>query len=443
MDLDVSIRRSFKDRTVFKQRTLIDGGSTLCVINRTLAEQLISLSVNLLEIHEGRAFMVENGSAKDVEYDGHYITIPTKHPAQPRRWVPLRYYIPPVDLCIPIIIGDSARRKLGMATFVKLDRIEEIMDDDEKGNDGDTVRTKVSIVPMDKAKITLKFDHHADRELMGLDEKLDESLLDQMSTGNRQRAQQPLPSQDLQREDDWIVNHAEGAELMDLSELNGKSVATHVREEMKDVLKAVFEDYGLKAANRFKDILLNYYACLSEHKFDFGTFKGIKYSIPMKKEWNGQPMHRRPYNSHSPEDLRWAKEWCEQLVELGILEPYYGPWGQPGFVVTNNDGSKRLVIDYGPVNQMTQPLSYPCPDINQVVLGFQGMDCLSQFDICKAFYNVETEDEDKEKTAFVMPFGAYVWNVMSLGGSRPPATWAMQLTWLSEECPELPSTLTT
>ena len=247
-----------------------------------------------------------------------------------------------------------------------------------------------------------------------------------MSVGMRDRAEKPQDVASLRTaDDDWIEEDPDKDELMDLTEIKGKRVAVHVQQEIRDTLQRVFDDWGMAAAMRLKRMLIKYYLCLSEHKFDFGTFNGLEYEIPLNEEWDGKAIRRNSYNGQSPGDLEWAAAWCDELVERGGFGALSRPLGCAGFVVTNNDGSKRLVIDYGPINKFTVPLSYPCPDINNVILGFQGMNCFSQFDITKAFYNIKVAEKDKEKTAFIMPFGAFTWKVMSLGGVRPPATWAI------------------
>ena len=147
-----------------------------------------------------------------------------------------------------------------------------------------------------------------------------------MSVGNRERQQKPEGHADLRSEDDdWIQDEAERSELMDLSELKDKKVAIHVQQEIRDVLKKVFDNWGLSVANRLKKILVKYYSCLSEHKFDFGTFKALGYEIPMNKDWDGKPIFRKPYNGQNPDDLKWAEAWCEDLCEKGVMDHYWGP----------------------------------------------------------------------------------------------------------------------
>ena len=380
-ELEFDISSHKKHTKTVKRKSLLGGGSTLSVMNRKLVLEFISKSVNKLEIHQGQRFYVEKGSGQDIECSGDFCIIETGHP-KTNRWIQIKFYIPPVDLAVPIIIGSKDFNRLGIHTFIKLERVE---GDVDRKDDANTVVSRVTLKPMNPLKIKKRFEHFANRELMGLGEKDDEDILYQMSVGMRDRAEKPQDVASLRTaDDDWIEEDPDKDQLMDLTEIKGKRVAVHVQQEIRDTLQSLFDDWGMAAAMRLKRMLIKYYLCLSEHKFDFGTFNGLEYEIPLNDEWDGKAIRRNSYNGQSPDDLELAEAWCNEPVERGFLERYRVPCGCAGFVVTNNDGSKRLVIDYGPINKFTVPLSYPCPDINNVILGLQGMNCFSQFHITKA-----------------------------------------------------------
>ena len=131
------------------------------------------------------------------------------------------------------------------------------------------------------------------------------------------------------------------------------------------------------------------------------------------------------------------RQICDELLDVGLIDEYEGPWGLPAFLVKNNDGTWRMVIDYSRINKQTVDLSYPCPDLNEVLLGFHGKRIFSEFDITKAFYNIKVKDEHKERTAFVTPFGSYTWNVMPFGGKLAPPKWAQGSDKVFRGCPDL------
>ena len=186
-ELEFDISPHKKHTKTVKRKSLLDGGSTLSVMNRKLVLEFISKSVNKLEIHQGQRFYVENGSGQDIEYSGDFCIIETRHP-KTNRWIQIKFYIPPVDLAVPIIIGSKDLNRLGIHTFIKLERVEE---DVELKDDANTVVSRVTLKPMDPLKIKKRFEHFADRELMGLDEKDDEDILTRClsacATGPRSR----------------------------------------------------------------------------------------------------------------------------------------------------------------------------------------------------------------------------------------------------------------
>ena len=96
-----------------KHRTLADNGATIEVINESKAEKIIEVSNGNLKMEKGRKFIVENAGAEDITYDGRNIIIPTQKPLYKNIYVPLKYYITPVDLPYDIIIGRHGLKTLG------------------------------------------------------------------------------------------------------------------------------------------------------------------------------------------------------------------------------------------------------------------------------------------------------------------------------------------
>lgn len=74
------------------------------------------------------------------------------------------------------------------------------------------------------------------------------------------------------------------------------------------------------------------------------------------------------------------------LLKAGLISQYKGPWGAPVVVVTNNDGSQRVCVDYSRHNAVTINDFYPCPNINETLPRFQGKNMFSTFDVRKAFH---------------------------------------------------------
>ena len=75
------------------------------------------------------------------------------------------------------------------------------------------------------------------------------------------------------------------------------------------------------------------------------------------------PVFRKPYKMSS-NDLAEMKVQLQDLLERGFIHPSSSPWGCFAMFVDKKDQTKRLVVDYRPLNKVTVKNKYPLPDIN-------------------------------------------------------------------------------
>ena len=72
-----------------------------------------------------------------------------------------------------------------------------------------------------------------------------------------------------------------------------------------------------------------------------------------------------------------------------------------------------MVINYKPLNNILRWIRYPLPNKQELIKNLYKAVIFSKFDMKSGYYRVK--EEDKYKTAFVIPFGHYEWNVMPMG----------------------------
>ena len=100
-------------------KTLIDAGSTTSAIIPKVADKMMK-EVIYKEIKKS-AFYVQNGSGKDVKFDGKILEIPTLVP-NTKEFIPMQYYVMPHnECCFGIIIDDAGRKKLGYVLGLQID----------------------------------------------------------------------------------------------------------------------------------------------------------------------------------------------------------------------------------------------------------------------------------------------------------------------------------
>ena len=97
--------------------------------------------------------------------------------------------------------------------------------------------------------------------------------------------------------------------------------------------------------------------------------------------------------------------------------------GIPNCTGSEKDGGVRFCIDFRKLNQNTQKDAQPLPRIDETLDALDGTCYFSTLDLASGYWQVELHPKDKEKTAFVTPFGFYQFWVMPFGLCNAPATF--------------------
>jgi hypothetical protein len=79
------------------------------------------------------------------------------------------------------------------------------------------------------------------------------------------------------------------------------------------------------------------------------------------------------------------------------------------------DSSKRLVVDYRSLNEVTMKNKYPLPNINDLFDQQKGAKVFSKIDLRSGYFQLKIREQDIPKTAFTTRYGLYEYTVMSFG----------------------------
>ena len=143
------------------------------------------------------------------------------------------------------------------------------------------------------------------------------------------------------------------------------------------------------------------------HKIDTGD------AVPIR-----QSARRLPYFQR--EEVR---KTIEDMLKRGIIEPSSSAWSSPVVLVKKKDGSTRFCIDFRKVNAVTTRDAQPLPRIDDTLDLLGGASYFSTLDLASGYWQVEVDPLDREKTAFITPFGLHQFRVMPFGLSNAPATF--------------------
>ena len=111
------------------------------------------------------------------------------------------------------------------------------------------------------------------------------------------------------------------------------------------------------------------------------------------------------------------------MLEQGVVKLSNSPWSSPIVMVQKKDGSWYFGIDYRKLNSVTHHDAYPLPRIDSIFDSLTGSTYFTTLDLASGYWQVEVEEQDKEKTAFSTPKGHFEFNVMPFGLTNAPATF--------------------
>ena len=114
-------------------------------------------------------------------------------------------------------------------------------------------------------------------------------------------------------------------------------------------------------------------------------------------------------------DLEFLRNKVAELHEAGVIEVSHSPWRASPVIVDKNDGSKRLTINYKPVNAQTVFDAFPLPNVEELLSKLSGAKIFSKIDFSQFYHQIPLVESDRGKTAFFadgqlwqytrMPFG--------------------------------------
>lgn len=124
-----------------------------------------------------------------------------------------------------------------------------------------------------------------------------------------------------------------------------------------------------------------------------------------------------------PSQFQEVKEHIQGLLDKNIIHRSNSPYASPVVIVWKKDGSIRLCVDYRKLNAKTKMDAWPLPRIDDSLDALGGSSWFSTLDLASGYHQVPMHPDDREKTAFVTPFGLFEYLRMPMGLSTAPATF--------------------
>ena len=167
------------------------------------------------------------------------------------------------------------------------------------------------------------------------------------------------------------------------------------------------------------DFIKSYQDVFSRSDYDIGRTTLIEHSI----ETGQAAPFRQPLRRHPQVYLQTIDEETENMRKSGIIEPACSPWASNVVVVTKQDKTPRITLDYRQLNQVTRKDSYPLPNIADCLDAFEGASFFCALDLRSSFYQVPLAEADRDKTAFITRRGQWRFKSLPMGLCNSPGTF--------------------
>ncbi|PIK53262.1 Septin-8-A [Apostichopus japonicus] len=178
--------------------------------------------------------------------------------------------------------------------------------------------------------------------------------------------------------------------------------------------------------HRIEQVLREHRDVFSTDDLDIGRTAEVMHRIRLTDDTPFRQKSRRI----PPADFKDAKEHIEELLRKSIIRESFSPYASAIVLVRKKNGDIRLTVDYRLLNSRTVKDQYNIPKIEDTFHSLSGAVWFSSLDLKSGYYQIEMEEEDKQKTAFWCPLGFYEFNRMPQGICNAPATFQR----LMEKC---------
>ena len=192
-----------------------------------------------------------------------------------------------------------------------------------------------------------------------------------------------------------------------------------IKKENIEIIENALPTIDDEFREQLRTFLLDNHTLFAFSTSELGCTGIVKHRIDT--EGKG-PLRQRPYRA-SPMQREQAKEIIKELLDNDIIRPSLSPWASPIILVKKKNNENRLGVDYRKLNAITKKDSFPLPRIDDVLDMLHSQRIFSTLDLAAGYWQIEVEEDSKEKTAFIVDNNLSEWNKLAFGLCNAPGTF--------------------
>jgi len=135
------------------------------------------------------------------------------------------------------------------------------------------------------------------------------------------------------------------------------------------------------------------------------------YDLKINLEEGAQPL-AGPLYSLSASEQEALKEFIEENLNTGFIQPISSPHSALVLFVKKKDGSLHLCVDFCGLNHISKKDCYPLPLISDLLDSPCKAWVYSKIDLCHAYHLVCIANGDEWKIAFRTCYRSFEWSIM-------------------------------
>ena len=164
-----------------------------------------------------------------------------------------------------------------------------------------------------------------------------------------------------------------------------------------------------------------------------GTLKGEPYEICLKPE-------AQPFALYTPRNVslplrQKVKEELSHMQSLGVISPVKEPtpWCAGMVVVPKKSGAVHICVDFQPLNDNVLREVHPLPKVDENLAQLAGVQVFSKLDTNCGFWQIPLSEQSRMLTAFITPFGRFVFNKLPFCISSAPEHFQRRMQQILNE----------